>query len=525
MPKRERTWWRLQTLELVLLLVAASLALTLLANRLQLPSAVLLVLGGMVLAFLPGLPTVELEPTFALALFLPPLLQASALRTDWNAFRENILFIVLLAFGAVLFTAGVVAVAARQLLPELSWAAAITLGAIVAPPDAVAAASVLKRFRLPKRILAVLEGESLINDASALVLYRVGVAATIAGTVPAKGLFGAIVVPALSGVAIGAAFGMVTNWLMRHLKDRFLEIVTSFLAAFLSYLAAEQVHGSGVLAAVVCGGLIGRAQLKLSAQTRLETNSAWELVEFTLSSLVFLLVGLQLRGILSRIAHYQPGELLMLGAIVSLVLIVSRFLWVFATFYPASAIMAVIRGGSFTPPPSYPTIISWSGMRGVVSLAAALALPMSFPGRDLIIFLAFCAIFTTLVVQGTTLKLLIRWVDIDDPQIHEVTPATQTAREIVAAAIAGVGPSQPDAARHPVQAMQHQEDRARQRGTRPSAIPLATTLQAKLARIQAARKDLRSRRDAIDGETLMTLTEELDLEERQILLALGKTSE
>ena len=517
----------MQTLEIALLLIAASLALTLAANWLKVPAAVMLVLGGMALAFMPGLPRIVLEPEVALALFLPPLLQASALRTDWGAFRSNLVFIILLAFGAVLFSAACVAVAARELIPELSWPAAVTLGAIVAPPEAVAATSVLKRFRLPKRIVAVLEGESLINDASALILYRIAVAATIAGAFQFHGLVRSVALPAVVGVCAGLAAGVAANWLMLHLKDRFLEIVTSFLAAFFSYFAAEWIDGSGVLAAVACGGMIGRAQIKLAAQTRLETTSSWELVEFVLASLVFLLVGLQLRGILDRLEQYSWGELLLLGTGLSAVLIVSRFLWVFATFYPASAIVAVVRGERFSPPLSYPTIISWAGMRGVVSLAAALALPVTFPGRDLIVFLAFCAIFSTLVVQGTTLKLLIAWFDIRDPDIGVVDPATVAARDMVAAAIAGAAPG--PAGVGPVDAFHRERAAAEGQavGGQGATTPeqLVARLNAKLATIQAAREDLRERRDEIDGETLQTLTQELDLEERQIRHALDSRAE
>ena len=512
----------MQTLEITLSLIAASLALTLAANWLRVPAAVMLVLGGMALAFMPGLPTIVMEPEVALALFLPPLLQASALRTDWGAFRSNIVYIVLLAFGAVLFTTACVAVAARQLIPEMSWPAAITLGAIVAPPDAVAATSVLKRFRLPKRIIAVLEGESLINDASALILYRIAVAATLAGAFRFHGLASSVALPAVVGVGTGLIAGAGANWLMLHLKDRFLEIVTSFLAAFASYFADDWIDGSGVLAAVACGGMIGRAQIRLAAQTRLESTSSWELVEFVLASLVFLLVGLQLRGILARLSEYAAGDLLLLGAAVSAVLIASRFVWVFVTFYPASALVAAIRGGSFTPPLSYPTIISWAGMRGVVSLAVALALPVSFPGRDIIVFLAFCAIFSTLVIQGTTLKLLIAWCDVRDPDIAAVDPATVAAREMVAAAIAGVGIGTATTTTDPVDAFHNERQRAQAVDrTGPSARTVARA-EAKLAAIEHARKQLQERRDEIDGDTLQTLTQELDLEERQIRLFLDE---
>lgn len=513
----------MQIFEMLLLLIAAAMALTVLARRIEIPSAVMLVIGGMVLAFLPGLPHVDLEPELALALFLPPLLQASALRTDWGLFRSNIVFIALLAFGAVLFTAAIVAVTARVLIPGMGWPAAIALGAIVAPPDAVAATSVLKRFRLPKRIVAVLEGESLINDASALVLYKLAISAAVIGAVGTGEILSSFAVTALIGVVAGLVVGVVANWLMLRLKDHFLEILASFLAGFIAYLAAEWIDGSGVLAAVACGGLIGRAQLKLAARTRLQSHSAWELVEFLLASLVFLLVGLQLRDIVTRLVDYDQSHLIVLGVALSLVLIVSRFVWVFATFYPAAAIASVLQGGKFTPPLSYPTIISWAGMRGVVSLAAALALPASFPQRDIIVFLAFCAIFSTLVVQGTTLKLLIGWFDPRDPDIGVVNPATVHAREAVAEAIAGVLPGSGRSTRDLIGELQSRREAAA-RGRPVGRGRIDSILRRKLATIAATRGELHDMRDDIDAETLATLTRQLDLEEEQIRLAIDEAT-
>lgn len=515
-------------LKTLLGLLAASVLLSLAARRLRVPSAVMLVLGGIAIAFLPGLPEVKLEPELALALFLPPLLQASALRTDWGAFRANIVFILLLALGAVLFTAGAVAIAVKQLAPDLPWAAAIALGAIVAPPDAVSATSVLKGFKLPKRIVTVLEGESLINDASALVLYRFAVAATLAGTISFTEASTSFLLTAVGGTAIGLAIGWATNWAMLRLGDRLLEIVISFLSAFLSYFAAEAVHASGVLAAVACGGLVGRRQLQLAARTRLETNSAWEFVEFVLTSLVFLLVGLQLRGIVGRLTDYDPGRLALLALAVSGALIVSRLVWVFGTFYPVAALLSGLRGRGFAPPLSYPTIISWAGMRGVVSLAAALALPVAFPARDAIVFLAFCAILATLVLQGTTLAPLIRRFDLTDPAIEAAKPEVATARKEVAAAALGTlsgkleRPEHAQIAETLVQDFQARVDHAEHLGANAEAAQdrMNTTLTLRLEALAAARARLVEMRDEVDGETLATLVQELDLEEEQIRVAL-----
>ncbi|MES2340000.1 MAG: sodium:proton antiporter [Pseudomonadota bacterium] len=512
-------------LEAILILLAVALGLTLLARTLEIPSAVMLVLGGIALAFVPGTFHIALKPELALALFLPPLLQASALRTDWTMFRANIIFIVLLAFGAVLFTAGAVAMVTRELIPGISWPAAIALGAIVAPPDAVAAASVLKRFKLPKRIVAVLEGESLINDASALVLYRFAVGATVASVASVGTMASSFALIALIGTAVGVATGFGANWLMRRLKDKHLEIVVSFLAAFAAYLIAERIEGSGVLAAVACGGLIGRAQVKLAATTRLEGASAWQLVEFVLASLVFLLVGLQLHGILARLEEYSGWHLAMLGLGLSATLIVSRFVWVFATFYPATALVAVLRGGKFTPSLSYPTIISWTGMRGVVSLAAALALPSDFEARDLIVFLAFCAILSTLVLQGTTLKWLIQWFDLREPDIAATSPALVEARAIVAGAIAGVGAHASGTTDDVLAQVRWSEQVAARTGHVHDPERLRAIMRERLATLDDARVRLRKHREALDGETLATLIRELDLEEEQVRLALGDTEQ
>jgi CPA1 family monovalent cation:H+ antiporter len=515
--------------EILLGLLAASVLLALAARALKIPPAVALVLGGMALAFIPGLPPVELEPELALALFLPPLLQASALRTDWQAFRASLAPILLLAVGAVLFTALCVAAAAKWMAPSLPWAAAIALGAIVAPPDAVSAASVLKSFKLPKSITTVLEGESLINDASALVLYRFAVAAALAGTISFSEASLSFVLNAVGGAVIGLAVGWATTWMLARLGDRLLEIVVTFLSAFASYLGAEALHVSGVLAAVACGGFIGRRQLDLTARTRLEVNVAWEFVEFVLTSFVFLLVGLQLRGILERLGDTSPLGLGMMALAVAAALILSRVVWVFGTFYPFAKLMRGLRGGGFVPPLSFPTIVSWAGMRGVVSLAAALALPMNFPGRDVIVFLAFCAILATLVLQGTTLAPLIRRLDLRDPEIETVKPEVVTARKEVAAAAMSALSQKVDesedkeVAEHLVQDFQKRVDHAEHLDSDAEGAQrrLDAQLQLKLTALEAARTKLVEMRDNLDGETLSTLVQELDLEEEQIRVAMN----
>src|SRR5919112_5285984 len=312
--------------EILLGLMGACVALALVARRLNVPPAVVLVLGGMVLALIPGLPTVNLDPQLALVLFLPPLLQASAYRTDWSALRFNLRPILFLALGAVMFTAAAVAVTAKLLVPDLPWAAAVALGAIVAPPDAVAATSVLKDFRIPKRIVTVLEGESLLNDASSLVLYRFAVVATMAGTVSFGEASLSFVLAAAGGTVVGYLVGRAAMWIFARLEDTLLDILVTFLAGFAAYIAAEHLHVSGVLASVACGLVLGQQQhAAFTAQTRLESGAVWSFVEFVLTALVFVLIGLQLRDILARLEDHDPWHLAGLGLAVSTALIISRF--------------------------------------------------------------------------------------------------------------------------------------------------------------------------------------------------------
>lgn len=524
----------MHTFELLLLLIAASVALAYVAERLRVPLAVALVFGGIALAFVPGVEAIELDPELALALFLPPLLQASAYRTDWPAFRFNLRPILLLAVGAVFFTAAAVAVVAKLLVPDLPWWAAVALGAIVAPPDAVAAAAVLKQVKLPKRIVTVLEGESLINDASSLVLYRFAVAATLAGSFSlGQGLL-QFVGAAAGGTLVGWIFGRIAMWVFARLDDTLLDITVSLLAGFLAYLAAELFHVSGVLAAVACGLVLGRRQhTQFSARTRLDMAAVWNFVEFILTAVVFMLIGLQLRGIVERLERYNAGDLALLGLAVSATLIVSRFVWVFPSIWLPRALSRRVRERDPMPPWSHPTILSWAGMRGVVSLAAALALPARFPGRDIIVFLAFCAIFATLVVQGTTLGWLIRRLGAEEKETPLAEPETAQARaEIAAAALDAVkehvesdpATEHAEAAAEVVSEYETRVERANVEGQDPEtkAEQLHAQQRLRLVAIEAAREKLKEQVDQIDADAHRALGEELDLEEQQIRRALGE---
>lgn len=514
--------------ETLLILVAACIGFALLARRARLPYAVVLVLGGMALAFTPGVPQLELDPQIALAFFLPPLLQASAYRTDWNGFKGNLRPILLLAVGAVLFTAICIAALAKLLIPGLPWAAAITLGAIVAPPDAAAAAAIVNRLRLPRRIVIVLEGESLINDASALVLYRFAVAATLAGTFSLLEAGLSFVALALGGIAIGWAVGRLAVMAIRRLDDTLLETAMSFVACFASFFAAEFVHVSGVIAVVATGLVLGRAQHGFSARTRRDARTVWEFIEFILNSLIFILIGLQLNAIMDRLEEYGGWRLAAIAVAVSLVLIVSRFVWVFpATWLPR--LIPAVRRRDPMPPWSHVTIISWAGMRGVVSLAAALALPVNFPERDLIVFLAFCAILATLVLQGTTLEWLIRRLGAEEKRRTSMGVEEAAARTLVAhAALREMERRAEDLLSGAIAQDLLPEYRDRVRlldGINQGAIAAerASRLEHRLHALRAGRARLIRHRDedGVEEELLTRLVEELDLEELRLRRLLG----
>ena len=518
-------------LELLLGLIAACVALALVARRLEVPLAVLLVLGGIGLAFLPGLRPIRLEPELAMALFLPPLLQLSAYRTDWPAFRSNLRPILLLAVGAVFFTAAAVASVAHWLVPALPWGAAIALGAIVAPPDAVAAAAVLRDLKPPKRLAIVLEGESLLNDASSLVLYRFAVGATLAGSFDFGNGLMLFVAASAGGGMVGWLVGRAAMWVFARLRDTLLDITVGILACYAAYFAGEALHVSGVLSAVMCGLVLGRHQHhEFTARTRLEQAAVWSFLEFVLTGLIFILIGLQLRGIGARLADYDHARLAVLAGAVALALIVSRFVWLFAAGGVAQAIHR-IRPLAIAPLPGRQlAVLSWAGMRGVVSLAAALALPNKFPGRDIILLLAFCAILATLVVQGTTLGPLIRRLGVTEP-VSEGPAADQVAarRDLAVAALSVVEERLEDSDHAEVAETIVEEFKVRveqierlEEDCGTDADRLGDQLRLRLAAIEASRGTLRDKRDEYEDETVRSLSAELDLEEEQIRRELGE---
>lgn len=519
----------MEIVQAVLALIAACIGFALLARRYRLPYAVILVVGGIVLAFIPGLPSVTLDPALALAFFVPPLLQASAWRTDWRAFRANLRPILLLAVGCVLFTALCVAVAAKLLIPSLPWAAAVALGAIVAPPDAVAVSAVLRRLPVPPRLVAVLEGESLVNDATALVLYRFAILAVAAGGVSFGAAAGSFVLVAAGGIAVGYAVGRAAIWSFRRLDDPLLETAVSFIACFGAFLGAEALGLSGVIAVVTTGLVMGQMQHgTITPETRVVSRAVWNFVEFVLTSLIFILVGLQLRGILERIADRGVVELAGLAVAISAVLIGSRFVWVFPSIY-LPRLLPAVRRAEPGPQLGQAMVISWAGMRGVVSLAAALALPLDFPERDLLVFLAFCAILATLVLQGTTLAAVIARFRVTERRRAGMPPEEAAARRHVAqATLAEVERRAEDILEGAVARDLVVEYREKARVFHGIAdgggqAELEARLRIRLAALRAGRAALLAhhRDDGLSDELLAGLEAEIDLEELRILRLLA----
>ena len=421
----------IQTL-ILLLIVIASVAVA--ETRLRIPSAILLMLTGVILALIPGLPTVELAPELVLLLVLPPIIYSSAVAMSWREFRFNLRPISLLALGCVAFTTVATAAAAHWVL-GLPWSVGFVLGAIVSPPDAVAPLSVARRMQLPRRILVVLEGEGLANDATALVLYRFAVAAVSAGMFSlseAATVFAAIVAGEL-------VWGIGVGWLMLHLRrwvrDPRIEITLSILTPFLAYWPPEHLGGSGVLATVTAGLYISWNGLHLiSAATRLQGIFFWDVLVYLIEGIVFLMTGLQARALIAGLGTHPLSLLAGSAAVVSVVVILARFVWIFpATYLPRWLVPAIARNDP-SPPWQWPFVLGFTGVRGIVSLAAALAIPFTiadgrpFPDRDLILFLTFSVILVTLVGQGLMLPAVIRVLGLANAGERELQSARTEER-------------------------------------------------------------------------------------------------
>jgi Na+/H+ antiporter len=521
--------------ELIALLFVAVIGLGTLARRLVIPYPILLVIGGLLLGFVPGLPPVRLDPDLVFFVFLPPILWSAAYFTSFRDFRANLRPIVLLALGLVAATTAVVAAVAHAVVPGLGWAGAVALGAIVSPPDAVAAVAILRRLRIPHRLVVILEGESLVNDAGALIIYRTAVAAMVTGAFSLPEAAGQFLVAAVGGVAIGLAVAALSTLALRWISDSMSEIAVSLLSPYIAWMAADRMGTSAVLACVA-GGLLGRRVWgrAVAPATRLQARAVWGLLIFALNGVIFILIGLQLRTLAQSAGPGELGALAWQGLLVSLAAIVTRLVWVpIAAWLPRQ--IPAIRARDPLPPWRAIAIISWTAMRGVVSLAAALALPLvaadgrPLPLREQIILLTFVVILVTLVLQGLSLAPLVRRLDLPDDRTLE-REEIHARDHAVRAALDRLGQLQGQergVEEQLADLRRHYEDRARMIAARREEVPASSSLadaafkRARYETLTAERLALLGLRDrgAISDEVLLDLERELDLEADRLGLA------
>ena len=397
-------------------LLAAAAALLALAGLIRIPYPIPLVLGGLALGFIPGMPRIELPPDVVLVAVLPPLLYGAAFFSPLRELRANVRPIGLLAIGLVLTTTVAVAAVAHAAIPGLSWPTAFVLGAIVSPTDPTAATAIAQRLGLSRRLVALIEGESLVNDGTALVAYKFAVAAVLTGSFSLAAASSRFVLNIVGGIVVGLAVGLVIREVRRRLDNPPVEITISVLSGYFAYLPAEAIGVSGVLAAVTVGIYMGWHTPELTtAQTRLQGVAVWEILFFLLNAFLFTIIGLQLPVILDGLSGYSATTLIWYAVLVTTTVVAARFAWIFAT-----AQLSRLRHRRPATPWQTSVVLAWSGMRGAVSLAAALALPLTtdagtaFPSRELVVFLTFTVILATVVGQGLTLPKLIDLLDLED---------------------------------------------------------------------------------------------------------------
>jgi CPA1 family monovalent cation:H+ antiporter len=418
---------------LLVLGLVASIAFAVLAKRLQLPYPIVFVLAGTALAFVPGLPAVEISPDWIFLAVLPPLLFSAGWTTDWAVFRANARPILQLAIGLVIVTTLAVAAVAHRIVPGLAFAPAFALGAIVSPTDAIAASATFTRFAIPRRIIGIVEGEGLVNDATALVIYGYAVAAAAAVAFSLLSAVESFVIDAVGGVLLGLIVAWCVEFISRklaqmELSDSLIDNLILIGAPYVAYLIGQAIHVSAVLAVVVAGiTLSRRSSVVYSPQVRLIAWNVWSLWIFVLNAYMFLLIGLQLHLFIA--AGSQFSKLLPAAAGIAILVVVVRLLWVYPAAWIARLIPAVKRNEPL-PPVSALTLIGWTGMRGIVSLAAALALPKGFPHRDVIVFITFIVIFVTLVGEGLTLDPLLNFLHIREEEREDVHEAEVRIRAL-----------------------------------------------------------------------------------------------
>jgi monovalent cation/hydrogen antiporter len=413
------------TIQIILLLLAVLVAAALIARRLDTAPSIVLVIAGVVLALIPGLPRMELAPEFVLLVILPPLIYAAGVSMSWREFRFNLRPITLLAFGCVVFTTCAVAAVAHYLL-GFQWAAAFVLGAIVAPPDVVAPLAIARRLHLPRRLMVILEGEGLANDATALILYRFALAAIMVGhfSLPLAG--GEFLLIVAGEIAFGIGVGWLSLRFRKWSGDPQVELTLSLITPYVSYWLPEHLGGSGVIATVACGLYVSwNGPLLISASTRLQGIFFWDLVIYLIEGLLFLLTGFQMRALYEKSKAFPLDDIMIATAVVLAVVVIARFAWLYPATYLPRMLSKSLRARDPSPPWQWPFVLAFTGVRGAVSLAAALALPFTlpdgeaFPFRDLILFVAFGVIFITLIGVGLTLPPVVRWLGVAEAGRNE----------------------------------------------------------------------------------------------------------
>ncbi len=524
----------MKPVETMVLLMCAVVAVVLLGRRVRMPYPIALVMGGLCISLVPGLPLVRIHPDLVFLLFLPPLLYAAGWMTSWHDFRQNLRPIFLLAVGLVLFTTVVVGIVLHALIPTMPLAVAVAFGAIVSPPDAVAATAIAQQVALPRRIITVLEGESLVNDATGLVALRFALAAAVSGTFSLERAALEFVWVVAGGLALGLVVGLAMAQVVKLINEDSLLITVTLLAPYIAYLPAERLHVSGVLAAVSAGIYGGwRAPELFSAGTRLNAVSVWDMLVFLVNCVLFILIGLQLPEVVQQLGRHSAGELLAYGALASALVIVIRPLWVFPATWLPRLLSRRLRRRDPIPPWRHVFIVAWSGMRGVVSLAAALALPVSlangqpFPHRDLVIFLTFCVIFSTLVVQGLSLPFIVRRLRVKETRSEQ--HERDVREQLTQAALAHLNRLAEQKGTHPAalqqviaiyqERLQHlHDDLAELLGWSTQREQLVARRRLRLEALGVERSELiRLRREhRVDDGLMREIEHEMDLEETRL---------
>lgn len=393
------------------------------ANRFRLPLEVFLVIGSCIISLLPWLPNFEINPKIVFSLFLPPILFYAAYFTSWHDFKNNIRPISLLAFGLVIFTMLVVAYMAKIIFPQFTLAECFLLGAIISPTDAASATSIIKKLCAPRRIVIILEGESLINDATALILFQFSLIAIILGSFSIAHATGQFVVITLGGIAVGLIIAFISEYILQKIHSVPAEITLTFITALTSYIVADHLHVSGVISTVVCGIYFGIRFPELSSsRTRINAKASWDTLIFIINGFAFTLIGLELPIILQRLQYESLASLIYTGITISIIIILARIIWVFFGAYVSRLLFPSISKNDPMPPWSILYILGWCGMRGIISLAAALSIPLYlspmviFPHRDLIIFMTYCVVVFTLIIPSFTLPLLLNIFHLTDSE-------------------------------------------------------------------------------------------------------------